>query len=75
MGETADDGRMIVAVTPDKTRLDRDGWRNRRQVVRLSPRASARSMSGRLVSVLEGGYSLDALTDCVALHVHRLMSS
>ena len=33
-----------------------------------------RHCGGRLVSVLEGGYHLDALADCVALHVQRLMS-
>ena len=30
---------------------------------------------GRLVSVLEGGYDLDALGDSVALHVERLLST
>jgi acetoin utilization deacetylase AcuC-like enzyme len=29
---------------------------------------------GRLVSVLEGGYDLQALADCVAVHVQELMS-
>lgn len=30
---------------------------------------------GRLVSLLEGGYNLDALGDCVALHVTRLLEA
>ena len=62
-------------VTPDKARLDRDGRRNRRPGVRLAPRPSGRSMSGRLVSVLEGGYHLDALADCAAIHVARLLGT
>ncbi len=34
-----------------------------------------RHCDGRLVSVLEGGYHLDALADSVALHIQRLLSS
>ena len=30
---------------------------------------------GRLVSVLEGGYDLEALSDCVAVHVERLLDA
>ena len=30
---------------------------------------------GRMVSVLEGGYDLDALGECVALHVTRLLEA
>jgi len=37
--------------------------------------AAKRHCSGRLVSVLEGGYHLDALADCVAMHVSRLLGS
>lgn len=36
---------------------------------------AARHCHGRLVSVLEGGYHLDALADCVALHVERLLEA
>ncbi len=31
--------------------------------------------AGKLVSILEGGYHLDALADCVALHVTRLLDA
>ena len=31
--------------------------------------------NGKLVSMLEGGYHLDALADCVALHVTRLLDA
>ena len=34
-----------------------------------------RHCGGRLVSVLEGGYYLDALADCVALHVEKLLDA
>ena len=34
--------------------------------------AAKKHCQGRLVSILEGGYSLEALGDCVALHVTRL---
>lgn len=34
-----------------------------------------RHCGGRLVSILEGGYNLDALADCVALHVSRLLGA
>lgn len=34
-----------------------------------------RHCHGRLVSVLEGGYDLTALAECVALHVERLLSA
>jgi acetoin utilization deacetylase AcuC-like enzyme len=33
-----------------------------------------RYCDGKLVSVLEGGYHLEALADCVALHVERLLA-
>ena len=33
------------------------------------------SCSGRLVSTLEGGYNLDALADCVGVHVTALMET
>ncbi len=33
-----------------------------------------RHASGRLVSLLEGGYSLEALADCVTLHLARLLA-
>ena len=36
---------------------------------------AARHANGRLVSVLEGGYSLDGLTNATAAHVRRLMQS
>lgn len=29
---------------------------------------------GRLVSILEGGYDLDALAECVGVHVRRLIA-
>ncbi len=34
-----------------------------------------RHCGGKLVSVLEGGYHLDALSDCVALHLARLLDA
>jgi len=34
-----------------------------------------RHCENRLVSVLEGGYNLDALADCVSLHVARLLDA
>jgi acetoin utilization deacetylase AcuC-like enzyme len=34
---------------------------------------AARHAGGRLVSVLEGGYDLDALADSAAVHVRTLM--
>ncbi len=36
---------------------------------------AGRHCDGRLVSILEGGYHLDALADCVALHVERLLEA
>ncbi len=35
--------------------------------------AAKRNSGGRLVSILEGGYDLDALGECVALHVSKLL--
>jgi len=35
--------------------------------------AAGRSASGRIVSVLEGGYELDSLTRCVELHLRVMM--
>lgn len=37
--------------------------------------SARRHCSGRLVSILEGGYHLGALADCVELHVNRLVQS
>jgi acetoin utilization deacetylase AcuC-like enzyme len=37
--------------------------------------AAARYCDGRLVSTLEGGYDLDALSECVAAHVGALMTA
>ena len=34
---------------------------------------AAKGAGGRLVSVLEGGYDLQALANSAAVHVHRLM--
>ena len=34
-----------------------------------------RHCDGKLVSVLEGGYDLDALADSVSLHVERLLEA
>lgn len=34
-----------------------------------------RHSEGRLVSVLEGGYDLEALADCVSLHITRLLEA
>ncbi len=34
-----------------------------------------RHCDGRLVSVLEGGYDLDALAECVSLHITRLLDA
>ena len=31
--------------------------------------------NGRIVSILEGGYNLDALTESVKLHLQSLLSS
>jgi len=45
------------------------GWMTDRVV-----EAARRLCRGRLVSVLEGGYDLAALSDCVALHVSRLLA-
>jgi len=52
-------------------------WRTddfRRLTARLCDIA-ARHAGGRVVSVLEGGYDLDALADCVAVHVRELMEA
>ena len=38
-------------------------------------RAAGNHANGRLLSVLEGGYHLDALADSVALHVQRLLEA
>ena len=35
---------------------------------------AARHGGGRLLSVLEGGYNLERLGDCVSAHVERLMA-
>lgn len=38
-------------------------------------RVAKKHCVGKLVSILEGGYHLDALGDCVALHVTRLLDA
>jgi len=34
-----------------------------------------RHADGKIVSLLEGGYHLDALAECVALHIERLLAA
>lgn len=57
-------------LAPLELTTDVFGWMTDRLV-----ESASRHAGGRLVSVLEGGYDLEALADCVSLHVERLLSA
>jgi len=57
-------------LAPLELTTDVFGWMTDRLV-----ESAARHAKGRLVSVLEGGYDLDALADCAELHLERLLAS
>ena len=44
------------------------------KLTRLVQQAAQSHCQGRLVSLLEGGYNVDALADCVALHLSTLLT-
>ena len=43
------------------------------ELTRIVKQLAEEHCQGRLVSVLEGGYHLDSLADCVEAHVRNLM--
>ena len=44
-----------------------------RDLTELVMQVSATHCNGRLVSILEGGYNVDRLADCVELHLNTLL--
>ncbi len=64
------DAHKLDPLAPLELETESYGWMTDELV-----RVAKRHCEGRLVSILEGGYHLDALADSVALHVTRLLES
>ncbi len=63
------DAHRLDPLAPLELTTDSFGWMTDEMV-----RVAGKHCDGRIVSVLEGGYHLDALADSVALHVTRLLA-
>jgi len=64
------DGHRLDPLAPLELETESFGWMTD-EVVKVA----RRHCDGRLVSVLEGGYHLEALAECVCLHVERLLAA
>ena len=64
------DAHRLDPLAPLELETESFGW-----MTDVMTAAAQRHCGGRLVSVLEGGYDLAALADCVALHLERLLSA
>jgi acetoin utilization deacetylase AcuC-like enzyme len=64
------DAHRCDPLAPLELETESYGWMTDRLL-----EAAGKHSGGRLVSVLEGGYDLDALGDSVALHLERLLSA
>ncbi len=64
------DGHRLDPLAPLELETPLYGWMSDQLID-----VARRHCGGKLVSVLEGGYHLDALADCVALHVARLLDA
>ncbi|MBI4717473.1 MAG: histone deacetylase [Planctomycetes bacterium] len=64
------DAHRLDPLAPLELETESYGW-----MTRELTGVASRHGAGRLVSVLEGGYHLGALADCVALHVRQLLSA
>ena len=54
------------------TRVTEDGYR---EMTRLVSALAAQHASGRVLSLLEGGYNLEALASCVEIHLEGLLEA
>jgi acetoin utilization deacetylase AcuC-like enzyme len=63
------DAHVLDPLAPLELPTESFGW-----MTDAMTEVAERFCGGRLVSVLEGGYHLEALGDCTALHVARLMA-
>ncbi len=64
------DAHRLDPLAPLELETEVYGWMTDRLA-----RVAGNHCGGRLVSVLEGGYHLDALADCVAIHLTRLLDA
>lgn len=64
------DAHRLDPLAPLQLETETFGWMTDELVA-----VARQHCDGRLVSVLEGGYDLDALADCVSLHVERLLEA
>ena len=64
------DAHQLDPLAPLELETETYGWMTDELVT-----AAKRHCGGRLVSILEGGYDLDALSDCAALHVKQLLGA
>lgn len=64
------DAHRLDPLAPIELETESFGWMTDAMV-----EVARHHCDGKLVSVLEGGYHLDALADCVALHVGRLLNA
>ena len=71
LAETVDDGRRrLDPLAPLELETETYGWMTDELLCVAKSHGS-----GRLISILEGGYHLDALADSVSLHVSRLLDA
>jgi len=64
------DAHRLDPLAPLQLETESFGWMTDEMV-----RVAGDHCQGRLVSILEGGYHLDALGDSVALHLTRLLDA